>query len=239
MRSNVTPHIRGKAAVLTAGLVASLALGAAGAAGTAFAAEQAPGGGILARGTAASLAKATRAQAQVQERKAEAVKADRSKRVALAAKAAKARAAKAAKAAKAEKARPWVKPVTAKYALTAGYNQSGGMWSHKHSGQDFAVPTGTKVRSVHAGTVVTAGWGGAYGNNIVIKHANGTYSQYGHLSKIRVHVGEKVGKGERIGLSGNTGNTTGPHLHFEIRKTPVYGSAVNPLVFLRHHGVSV
>jgi murein DD-endopeptidase MepM/ murein hydrolase activator NlpD len=239
MRSNVTPHIRGKAAVLTAGLVASLALGAVGTAGTAFAAEQVPGGGILARGTAASLAKATRAQAEVQERKAEAVKADRSKRVALAAKAAKARAAKAAKAAKAEQARPWVKPVSAKYVLTAGYNQSGGMWSHKHSGQDFAVPTGTKVRSVHAGTVVTAGWGGAYGNNIVIKHANRTYSQYGHLSKIQVHVGEKVGKGERIGLSGNTGNTTGPHLHFEIRKTPVYGSAVNPLAFLRTHGVSV
>jgi murein DD-endopeptidase MepM/ murein hydrolase activator NlpD len=239
MRSNVTPHIRGKAAVLTAGLVASLALGAVGAAGTAFAAEQAPGGGILARGTAASLAKATRAQAQVQERKAEAVKADRSKRVALAVKAAKARAAKAAKAAKAENARPWMKPVAGKYALSAGYNQSGGMWSHKHSGQDFAVPSGTKVRAVHSGTVVTAGWGGAYGNNIVIKHANGTYSQYGHLSKIQVRVGESVGKGERIALSGNTGNSSGPHLHFEIRKTPVYGSAVNPLTFLRHHGVSV
>jgi murein DD-endopeptidase MepM/ murein hydrolase activator NlpD len=92
---------------------------------------------------------------------------------------------------------------------------------------------------VHSGTVVTAGWGGAYGNNIVIKHANGTYSQYGHLSKIQVRVGESVGKGERIALSGNTGNSSGPHLHFEIRKTPVYGSAVNPLTFLRHHGVSV
>jgi murein DD-endopeptidase MepM/ murein hydrolase activator NlpD len=132
-----------------------------------------------------------------------------------------------------------VKPVAGKYELTAGFDQSGGMWAHKHSGQDFAVPTGTKVEAVHSGTVVTAGWGGAYGNNIVIKHANRTYSQYGHLSKIQVRVGEKVHKGERIALSGNTGNTTGPHLHFEIRKTPVYGSAVNPLKFLRAQGVMV
>lgn len=237
---NAKSHIRGRAAVLTAGLVASMALGAAGtalASGTESGAGA--GGGILARGTAASLAKATHAQAEVQERKAEAVKADRSKRAAQLAKAVKAAKARAAKAAQAEKALKWVKPVSGRYALTAGFNQSGGMWSHKHSGQDFAVPTGTKVRSVHGGTVVTAGWGGAYGNNIVIKHGNGTYSQYGHLSKIQVRVGEKVGKGERIGLSGNTGNTTGPHLHFEIRTTPVYGSAVNPLAFLRAQGVSV
>ena len=71
------------------------------------------------------------------------------------------------------------------------------MWSHKHSGQDFAVPSGTKVKAAHGGTVVKAGPNGggdgpAYGNAIVIKHANGTYSQYAHLSQIKVQVGQQV-----------------------------------------------
>jgi murein DD-endopeptidase MepM/ murein hydrolase activator NlpD len=136
---------------------------------------------------------------------------------------------------------PWVKPVQ-KYKLSASYDQAGGMWSHKHSGQDFAVPVGTPVGAAHGGTVVKAGPNGggdgpAYGNAIVISHGDGTYSQYAHLSKIGVHLGEKVNKGERIGLSGNTGNSSGPHLHFEIRSTPNYGSAVNPVVFMNHHGL--
>ncbi|MFC7219582.1 M23 family metallopeptidase [Streptomyces polyrhachis] len=131
----------------------------------------------------------------------------------------------------------WQSPITDKYTFTAGYNQGGARWAHKHSGQDFAVPVGTKVRSVHDGTVVTAGWGGAYGNNIVIKHANGLYSQYAHLSKFDVKVGEKVKKNELIALSGNTGNSSGPHLHFEIRTTPYYGSSVNPVNFLTAKGV--
>ncbi|MFJ6758893.1 MULTISPECIES: M23 family metallopeptidase [unclassified Streptomyces] len=137
----------------------------------------------------------------------------------------------------------WDKPLE-KYTLSATFGKGGSMWSHKHSGQDFAVPVGTPVKSAAAGTVVKAGPNGggdgpAYGNAIVIKHANNTYSQYAHLSKIQVRIGEKVAASERIALSGNTGNSSGPHLHFEIRTTPNYGSAVNPVAFLRNVGVSV
>ncbi|MFI1168428.1 M23 family metallopeptidase [Streptomyces sp. NPDC020801] len=143
----------------------------------------------------------------------------------------------------AKSAAAWVDPVK-HYTLTAGFDQAGSHWMHKHSGQDFAVPVGTEVVAAHGGTVVKAGPNGggdgpAYGNAIVIKHGNGTYSQYAHLSRIDVKVGQVVATGQHIALSGNTGNTTGPHLHFEIRTTPNYGSAVNPVAFLRAHGLTV
>ncbi|MFD7262161.1 M23 family metallopeptidase [Streptomyces sp. NPDC059874] len=152
-------------------------------------------------------------------------------------------AAQAPKAAPDAKASLWEKPVD-KYTLSATFGKGGTMWSHKHSGQDFAVPSGTPVDAVSAGTVVKAGPNGggdgpAYGNAIVIKHANKTYSQYAHLSKIKVRIGQKVTKGQQIALSGNTGNSSGPHLHFEIRTTPNYGSAINPMTFLRNAGVTV
>jgi murein DD-endopeptidase MepM/ murein hydrolase activator NlpD len=73
----------------------------------------------------------------------------------------------------------------------------------------------------------------------VIKHANGVYSQYAHLSRIDVKIGQVVKTGQHIAKSGNTGNSTGPHLHFEIRTTPNYGSAVNPVSFLHAKGVTV
>ncbi|MFF3675244.1 M23 family metallopeptidase [Streptomyces sp. NPDC002120] len=172
--------------------------------------------------------------------------------VELVAQQASAQAGAAAAAAKAE-AKPvaktasktglWDKPLE-KYTLSATFGKGGSMWSHKHSGQDFAVPVGTSVKSAAAGVVVKAGPNGggdgpAYGNAIVIKHANNTYSQYAHLSKIQVRIGQKVAASQRIALSGNTGNSSGPHLHFEIRTTPNYGSAVNPVAFLRTVGVSV
>ncbi|MEV6011385.1 transglycosylase family protein [Streptomyces sp. NPDC051976] len=120
------------------------------------------------------------------------------------------------------------------------YHASGAHWaSGYHTGVDFLVGTGTSVKSVAAGTVVSAGWGGAYGYQIVIHHADGRYSQYGHLSQISVKVGQKVNSGQRIGRSGSTGNATGPHLHFEIRTGPVYGDDIDPLAYLRSHGVSV
>ncbi|MEU9455329.1 M23 family metallopeptidase [Streptomyces sp. NPDC048277] len=137
----------------------------------------------------------------------------------------------------------WVDPVK-KYALSASFAQSGGLWSAKHSGQDFAVPTGTRVVAAHGGTVVKAGGNGAgdgpaYGNAVVIKHAAGQYSQYAHLSRVGVRVGQVVKTGQHIGLSGSTGNSTGPHLHFEIRTTPHYGSAVDPVAFLRAKGLKI
>ncbi|MDO0926426.1 M23 family metallopeptidase [Streptomyces sp. TG1A-8] len=137
----------------------------------------------------------------------------------------------------------WVDPVK-RYTLSAGFNQAGSHWVAKHSGQDFAVPTGTEVVAAHGGTVVKAGSNGAgdgpaYGNAVVIKHGNTTYSQYAHLSRIDVRIGQVVRTGQHIALSGSTGNSTGPHLHFEIRTTPNYGSAINPVAFLRSHGVTV
>ncbi|GAX49066.1 M23 family metallopeptidase [Streptomyces olivochromogenes] len=124
--------------------------------------------------------------------------------------------------------------------IGTGYKVAGSMWSSGyHTGVDFVVPTGTTIKAVAAGTVVSAGWGGAYGNQVVIQHADGRYSQYAHLSALSVSAGQTVTPGQQIGLSGATGNVTGPHLHFEIRTTPNYGSDMDPVAYLRSHGVAV
>jgi murein DD-endopeptidase MepM/ murein hydrolase activator NlpD len=125
-------------------------------------------------------------------------------------------------------------------SIGTSYKMSGSMWSSGyHTGVDFVVPTGTSLKSVGAGTVVSAGWGGAYGNQVVIRLADGHYAQYAHLSSLSVSAGQAVTGGQQVGLSGATGNVTGPHLHFEIRTTPDYGSDVDPLAYLRGKGVSV
>ncbi|MEV6578858.1 LysM peptidoglycan-binding domain-containing M23 family metallopeptidase [Streptomyces sp. NPDC051582] len=124
--------------------------------------------------------------------------------------------------------------------ISTQYKTPGAMWSSGyHTGVDFVASSGTTVRAVGAGTVVSAGWGGAYGNEVVIRHADGKYSQYGHLSQLSVSVGQSVAGGQTIGLSGSTGNSTGPHLHFEIRTGPSYGSDIDPLAYLRSKGVSI
>ncbi|MGW7412271.1 M23 family metallopeptidase [Streptomyces sp. NPDC054863] len=130
-------------------------------------------------------------------------------------------------------------PVAGSYVST-GYQSGGAMWSSgSHSGVDFHASSGSSVVAVGAGTVVEAGWGGAYGNNVVIRMNDGSYTQYGHLSSIGVSVGRSVAAGEQIGLSGSTGNSTGPHLHFEARTSSEYGSDIDPVAYLRGHGVSV
>ncbi|MEV5203598.1 LysM peptidoglycan-binding domain-containing M23 family metallopeptidase [Streptomyces sp. NPDC053720] len=132
----------------------------------------------------------------------------------------------------------YVHPVPGNH--TTGYRASGSNWSSgSHTGIDFPVATGTGVKSITSGTVVTAGWGGAYGNQVVVKHADGHYSQYGHLSSISVSAGQAVSAGQQLGLSGATGNATGPHLHFEVRTGPAYGSDIDPIAFLASHGISV
>ncbi|UFR01030.1 peptidoglycan DD-metalloendopeptidase family protein [Streptomyces sp. Go40/10] len=124
--------------------------------------------------------------------------------------------------------------------IGTGYHVAGSMWSSgHHTGVDFVVPTGTPLRAVAAGTVVSAGWGGAYGNQVVLRLNDGHYAQYAHLSQLSVSAGQAVTAGQRVGLSGATGNVTGPHLHFEIRTTPDYGSDVDPVAYLRAHGVAV
>ncbi|GHG16635.1 M23 family metallopeptidase [Streptomyces zaomyceticus] len=130
-------------------------------------------------------------------------------------------------------------PVAGTYVST-GYKTNGSLWSSgSHSGIDFHASYGSSVVSVGSGTVVEAGWGGAYGNNIVVRMHDGTYTQYGHLSSIGVHVGQTVEPGQQIGISGSSGNSTGPHLHFEARSTAEYGSDINPIAYLRARGVNV
>ncbi|WP_329586980.1 transglycosylase family protein [Streptomyces sp. NBC_01362] len=130
-----------------------------------------------------------------------------------------------------------VAPVAA--GIGTPYHQSGSWASGYHTGVDFPVPTGTSIRAVASGTVVSAGWGGAYGYQVVIRHSDGKYSQYAHLSALHVREGRHVSAGQRIARSGSTGNVTGPHLHFEIRTGPGYGSDIDPLAYLRAGGVRV
>ncbi|MER6567693.1 M23 family metallopeptidase [Streptomyces sp. NPDC001093] len=147
--------------------------------------------------------------------------------------------ARAAREAERERLNAFVAPIADSYVST-GYQASSSLWSSgRHTGIDFHAASGTPVHAVGSGTVVSTGWGGAYGNQIVIRMADGMYTQYGHLSSIGVSVGQQVTPGRQIGLSGATGNTTGPHLHFEARTTPDYGSDVDPVAYLRKHGVNV
>ena len=85
-----------------------------------------------------------------------------------------------------------------------------------HNGVDIAVPTGTKVKAIAAGRIVESGPHGGYGNLVAIKHADGTLSMYGHNSRLEVRVGDQVEAGQTVALSGSTGRSTGPHLHFEL-----------------------
>lgn len=101
--------------------------------------------------------------------------------------------------------------------------------STNHKGIDWAVPKGTAVVASSGGTVTKAGWGSGYGYVVYIKHPDGRETRYGHLSKVLVSSGQSVKQGQKIALSGNTGRSTGPHLHFEIR---INGAAVNPLKYL-------
>ena len=131
-----------------------------------------------------------------------------------------------------------VAPVNA--PIGTAYHAEGSSWSKGyHTGVDFLVPTGTSVKAIEKGTVVSAGWAGSYGYQVVIRHADGRYSQYAHLSAISVRDGQSVGEGQRIGRSGSTGNTTGPHLHFEVRTGPGFGSDIDPLAYLRAGGVRI
>lgn len=125
-------------------------------------------------------------------------------------------------------------------APSTAYGVAGALWSSGyHTGVDFAVGTGTSVVSVAPGEVVSAAYSGSYGNEVVIRHEDGHYSQYAHLSSLSVSAGQAVGAGEEIGLSGSTGNSTGPHLHFEVRTGPGYGSDIDPLAYLRDNGVTI
>ncbi|MFC9846887.1 M23 family metallopeptidase [Streptomyces sp. NPDC060223] len=188
-----------------------------------------------------SIADQIDAQAAAQQQAADAAAAQKKAEAAAEKKAKEEREAKERAAREAERKRlnTFVAPITGSY-ISTGYQAGGSLWSSgSHTGVDFHAASGTSVHAVGSGTVVTAGWGGAYGNQIVLRMNDGTYTMYGHLSSIGVSVGQTVTPGQQIGLSGATGNTTGPHLHFEARTTAEYGSDIDPVAYLRSHGVNV
>lgn len=115
--------------------------------------------------------------------------------------------------------------------LTRGQSgPGGGGGEESHPGMDIAVPVGTLVRAAGGGTVLQAGEEPAYGLFVLLRHPDGYETMYGHLSRIVVRAGDRVGEGEVIGRSGNTGRSTAPHLHFEIRRD---GVSVDPATMLR------
>ncbi len=102
-------------------------------------------------------------------------------------------------------------------------------WGRMHEGVDITAPTGTPIWAAAAGTVIWASWRGGYGNCVVVDHGNGLATLYAHASAILVSVGQRVSQGQTVALVGSTGNSSGPHLHFEVR---VNGVAVDPLLYL-------
>jgi murein DD-endopeptidase MepM/ murein hydrolase activator NlpD len=118
-------------------------------------------------------------------------------------------------------------PLKSAYRFTSGF---GMRWGRMHEGTDMAAPYGTPVYATADGVVVHAGWQGAYGRLIKIRHEFGIETRFAHLSQIRVKVGQRVSRGDRIGDMGNSGRSTGTHLHYEIR---VNGKAMNPMKYIK------
>ena len=129
----------------------------------------------------------------------------------------------------------WVLP-TVGYHLTGRFGQVSGLWASFHTGLDFAAPTGTPIFAIADGVITSTGWDGPYGNKTVETLTDGTEIWYAHQSAFKVHPGETVSQGETIGLIGATGNTTGPHVHIEVR--PGGGDPVDPYPAFIAHGVT-
>lgn len=129
----------------------------------------------------------------------------------------------------------WVLP-TIGYHLTARFGQSSGLWSHNHTGLDFAAPSGTPIFAIANGVITYTGYDGAYGNKTIETLPDGTEIWYAHQSEISVNVGDKVIQSQQIGRVGSTGNVTGPHVHIEVR--PGGGDPVDPYPAFVYHGVT-
>ncbi|WP_371662143.1 M23 family metallopeptidase [Streptomyces sp. NBC_00280] len=142
--------------------------------------------------------------------------------------------AAAAEAARKERLRPKYALPVEQHGLSAYFGQAGINWMSVHTGIDFPVSYGTTVMAATDGTVRTQ-WNSAYGNMMIVTDKDGTETWYCHLSTYQVASGTTVKAGEPIAYSGNSGNSTGPHLHFEVR--PAGGSAIDPLPWLRSHGL--
>ena len=122
---------------------------------------------------------------------------------------------------------PFAVPIKDSFRFTSGF---GMRWGRMHNGTDFAAPHGTPIYATADGVVTSAGWSSGYGRLIKIQHQFGIETRYAHLSKIRVEVGQRVSRGQRIGDMGNSGRSTGTHLHYETR---VGGKPVNPMIYIK------
>lgn len=115
--------------------------------------------------------------------------------------------------------------------FTSGY---GGRWGTMHLGDDFATPVGTPLHALHSGTVTAVGWYYGMGNRVEIDYGGGVSSVFAHMTSAVVSVGQTVSEGQLVGYSGNTGHSTGPHVHVEIH---LNGTPVDPAPWLRAHGI--
>lgn len=122
---------------------------------------------------------------------------------------------------------PFSVPLKGAFRYTSGF---GMRWGRMHKGTDFAAPYGTPIYATADGVVTHAGWSSGYGRLVKIQHQFGIETRYAHQAKIRVKVGQRVSRGQRIGDMGNSGRSTGTHLHYEVR---VGGKAVNPMIFIK------
>jgi len=228
-------------ATVPAGAVAVLALTMSGSVGaaTATANPAAISSALSARAAAIVTASDTpyfadvRAESAIANREQSAIRAQRAEqeREALAERKAKAKAAAKKKAKAKALAHRWVSPVK-NPNLTSSF---GHRWGRLHAGLDFGAVVGTPLRAMSSGTVTKAGWGGGYGMKVEIRYWDGTVSYYAHMSSIAVAEGQHVTPGMLVGKTGNTGNSTGPHLHLEIH--PAGGDPVDPKPWLTKQGL--
>ena len=122
---------------------------------------------------------------------------------------------------------PFAVPVKGSFRFTSGF---GMRWGRMHNGADFAAAHGTPIYATADGVVTHAGWLSGYGRLVKIQHEFGIETRYAHMSRIRVSEGQRVSRGDRIGDMGNSGRSTGTHLHYEVR---VGGKAVNPMIYIK------
>lgn len=125
--------------------------------------------------------------------------------------------------------RDYLWPVEGRISSAFGWRTIAVAGNRFHGGIDIAAPTGTPIRAARGGVVSRAGWVGAYGFLVIVDHGGGWETRYAHLSRIDVQSGQRVAQGGVVGLVGSTGASTGPHLHFEVRRD---GIALDPLAFL-------
>jgi murein DD-endopeptidase MepM/ murein hydrolase activator NlpD len=194
-------------------------------------------------GSSNSLSGRARAVSRDSQREAMRDAADQNLLAAAEKQAKKRNAALAALAASAEKQatliakNAWQLPVDAGvYHLTSRFGECSTLWSHCHTGLDFAAPSGTPIHAIAGGVVTSVGYDGSYGNKTVVTLEDGTELWYCHQTSYAVTTGDNVTAGEVIGSVGSTGNVTGPHVHIEVR--PGAGDPVDPYAAMLAHGLN-